>query len=510
MLRLQPFKFRIVYRPGKQNIADSLSRLSLTTINEDVDKCDDQLYISAITDSVAVDVSEIKNAIITDPELLLVKDALLTSDWTDGAIRDGAKKYIPFQNDLALLEGFVIRGCRIVIPQSLRARMLQLAHEGHPGETLMISRLRDRVWWPGMDEDARKTVRNCEGCRLVSRPSAPEPMRRREMPKEPWVDVAMDFLGPLPSSEYLLVIVDYYSRYKEVCTMKKITSEETIKRIEPIFVRLGYPRTITLDNGRQFISTEFEEYCFSRNITLNHTAPYWPQANGEVERQNSSLLKRLKISHSTNRDWKNDLLEYLMMYNTTAHSVTGKAPSVLLQNRLIRSKIPSISDIETAPPVNSEVHDRDRILKHRGKEREDVRRHAKPSDIQKGDRVLLQNLISTGKLTTTFGKTQYEVMERKGNRVKILDPVSGSVLERNIAHLKKIYNPQAISNEETSTSVMGDTINNPMNDQDPPPSSTADDTNDNPMYNQDQAPPSRPPRIMCRPSWQRDYFVNQL
>ncbi|XP_062704678.1 uncharacterized protein K02A2.6-like [Aedes albopictus] len=225
--------------------------------NEDVDKCDDQLYISAITESVAVDVSEIKNALETDPELLFVKDALLTSGWADDAVRSGAKKYIPFQNDLTLLEGYVVRGCRIVIPQDLRGRMLQLAHEGHPGETLMISRLRDRVWWPGMDEDARKTVKSCEGCRLVSRPSAPEPMRRRLMPKEPWVDVAMDFLGPLPSHEYLLVIVDYYSRYKEVCIMKKITSEETIKKIEPIFVRLGYPRTITLDNGRQFIDTEF-------------------------------------------------------------------------------------------------------------------------------------------------------------------------------------------------------------------------------------------------------------
>lgn len=285
VLRLQPFKFRIIYRPGKQNIADPLSRLSLTTSNEDIDMCDDKIYISAITDSVAVDVSEIKNALDTDSELLLVKDALLTSDWTGEAVRNGAKRYVPFQNDLSLLEGYVVRGCRIVIPQCLRARMLQLAHEGHPGETLMISRLRDRVWWPGMDDDARKTVKSCEGCRLVSKPSAPEPMRRRAMPREPWIDVAIDFLGPLPSNEYLLVIIDYYSRYKEVCIMRRITSEETIKRIEPIFVRLGYPRTITLDNGRQFISTEFADYCHSRNISLNHTAPYRQQANGEVERQ---------------------------------------------------------------------------------------------------------------------------------------------------------------------------------------------------------------------------------
>ncbi|XP_062556923.1 uncharacterized protein K02A2.6-like [Armigeres subalbatus] len=412
VLRLQPFKFRIIYKPGKDNVADSLSRLSNSNNNYDVDNSDDHLYIAAITESVAIDVSEIKNELDKDSEIILVKDAILTAYWNNESIRTGAKMCVPFQKNLSLLEGCVLRGCRLVIPKQLRARMLQLAHEGHPGETLMITRLRDKVWWPGMDADAKKVVKECEGCRLVSKPSAPEPMQRRTMPVEPWVDVAMDFLGPLPSGDYLLVVVDYYSRYKEICIMKKITSEETIKRLEPIFVRQGYPRTITLDNGRQFISKDFEDYCFTRNIHLKHTAPYWPQANGEVERQNSSLLKRLKISHSLNRDWKSDLLQYLLMYNTTPHSVTGKPPTMLLHNRVIRSKIPCVSDLERMPPAKSSAHDRDIILKHKGKESEDLRRHAKPTDIQIGDKVLLQNLISLGKLTPTFDKTVYEVVER--------------------------------------------------------------------------------------------------
>ncbi|XP_062555369.1 uncharacterized protein K02A2.6-like [Armigeres subalbatus] len=298
--------------------------------------------------------------------------------------------------------------------------MLQLAHEGHPGETGMITRLRDRVWWPGMDKEARKTVRECEGCRLVSRPSAPEPMTRRQMPDEPWIDVAMDFLGPLPSGNYLLVIVDYFSRYKEVCIMRKITSEDTIKNIEPIFVRLGYPRTLTLDNGRQFISSEFDNYCRARNIQLNHTAPYWPQANGEVERQNSSLLKRLKISHALNRDWKTDLLDYLMMYNTTPHCTTGKTPTELLKGKTIRSKIPSISDIETMSNIHGEAQDRDTVRKHQGKIYEDRRRHARSSEIKEGDCVLLQNLLSSHKLSTTFNPVEYTVTERRGNRIKAI------------------------------------------------------------------------------------------
>lgn len=70
-----------------------------------------------------------------------VREALSKSDWSDEIIKTEAKAYVPFQKDLSLLEGCVIRGCRLVIPKQLRPRMLQLAHEGHPGETVMISRL---------------------------------------------------------------------------------------------------------------------------------------------------------------------------------------------------------------------------------------------------------------------------------------------------------------------------------------------------------------------------------
>lgn len=63
----------------------------------------------------------------------------------------------------------------------------------------------------------------------MSAPNRPMPLTRRELSTEAWVDVAVDFLGPLPSGHYLFVIIDYYSRYKEVRPMKTITSTETIK-----------------------------------------------------------------------------------------------------------------------------------------------------------------------------------------------------------------------------------------------------------------------------------------
>lgn len=213
-----------------------------------------------------------------------------------------------------------------------------------------------------MDDAIARTVDGCEGCRLVSLPERPEPMQRRQLPEAPWLDVAIDFLGPLPSGDYLLVIIDYFSRYKEVEILRKITAQETAERLERIFVRLGYPRTITLDNGRQFVSREFEEFCNRRGIILNRTTPYWPQENGLVERQNRSLMKRLKISQALNRDWKKDLNDYLTMYYSTPHCTTSKTPSELMSGRNIRTKLPSLRDLSSSVP-STEYRDKDQQAK---------------------------------------------------------------------------------------------------------------------------------------------------
>ncbi|GBP88986.1 Uncharacterized protein K02A2.6 [Eumeta japonica] len=195
----------------------------------------------------------------------------------------------------------------------------------------MKARLRTKVWWPRCDKSAENIVKACKGCTLVSTPCSPNPMKRRELPAGPWIDIAIDLMGPLPNGDHLFVVVDYYSRYKEVKICRKITSTEIVEKLKEIFSRLGNPTSITADNGRQFISEEFKSFLTERNITLFNTVPYWPQQNGEVERQNRDILKRLKISTAENKDWKESLLDYLTMYNSTPHSVTGRTPSELFQ-----------------------------------------------------------------------------------------------------------------------------------------------------------------------------------
>lgn len=214
MLRLQqPFKYTVEYVPGPKNIADPLSRLSEADQEgmTKKDDSDDHAFVQAVCESVAVDVSEIKQAIDTDDDLKLVKEALETYDWSSARIE--IKENSPFKDELSLFEGYILRGnrlvLRLVIPKSLRTRMMNLAHEGHPGEVVMVNRLRGRVWWLGIDKEARLVVKHCRDCQLVSKLPTSKPMVRRRMPNQPWVDLAMDFKGPLPSGEHILVLIDY-------------------------------------------------------------------------------------------------------------------------------------------------------------------------------------------------------------------------------------------------------------------------------------------------------------
>ena len=307
VLRLQSYKYKIMYKPGKQNIADPLSRLCKLTYNlshdEDVHVC----QVVSFAQPQAISMSEIISASEIDKEICSVRKGLYQNVWDDSV-----RGYKFFENEFCFFGNILLRGNKIVIPQRLRKSVLDAAHEGHPGIVAMKGRLRSKVWWPRIDKDAENLVKSCKGCTLVALTTPPVPMKRQELPLGPWIDVAMDLLGPLPSNDYLLVVIDYYSRYKEVKVTKSISSAQIIKILKEIFSRLGFPVSITADNGRQFVSEEFREYCRECNIRLRNTVPYWPQMNGEVERQNRDILKRLRIGRTAGKDLKACL--YLMMH----------------------------------------------------------------------------------------------------------------------------------------------------------------------------------------------------
>nr|CAH7744111.1 unnamed protein product [Callosobruchus chinensis] len=433
LLRLQAFRFKVVYKPGKFNIADSLSRLCKLQDEKPFDH-EEEFHVFTIIEKntpKAMNISEIVSESKADILIAETINKINNGSWTS----NDKNIYSAFKTELSAMGPVLLRGNRIVIPQTLTKRVLELAHEGHPGETVMKRRLRAKVWWPLIDKQTEQFVKACRDCLLVSQPNRPPPMSRHKFPEGPWQCLAIDLMGPLPNKEMVLVLIDYYSRYQEIQFLKTTTSSVIIEYLSQIFVRLGYPKSIRADNGRQFVSSEFKQFCTNSGIELIQTPPYWPQANGEVENANKSILKRLQIAHANNKNYQKEIQKFILMYNVTPHGTTGKSPSQLLFGRNIRDKIPSIDDLVNTD-IDEEARDNDMLNKQKGKEKEDRVRKAKPCDIQPGDKVLTLNTTTSNKLESRFLNEEFEVIGRKGNEITIKS--NGKIFKRHISHVKKI------------------------------------------------------------------------
>ena len=136
------------------------------------------------------------------------------------------------------------------------------------------------------------------GCQLVSQSINPEPMTRTEFPSRPWEDLACDVLGPLGSGDFIFVCIDYYSRYFEMEIMKSVTSENLIRVLDKWFTTHGLPLSLRTDNAQYFVGNVFTQYLRQNSVEHRRNTPLWPSANGEIERQNRSILKRLRIAQA--------------------------------------------------------------------------------------------------------------------------------------------------------------------------------------------------------------------
>ncbi|CAK1596248.1 unnamed protein product [Parnassius mnemosyne] len=234
--------------------------------------------------------------------------------------------------------------------------------------------------------------------------------------------------------------------------MKSISSQDTIKVLKKIFSRAGNPASITADNGRQFCSQEFKTFCTEQGITLFNTIPYWPQQNGEVERQNRDILKRLRISQCEKSDWKDDLLKYLMMYNSTPHPSTGKSPSELFYGRQFRDKLPFLTDLENSYD-DQEIRDRNIERKDKSKLNEDRKRRAVDRELEIGDKVYVKNLIKENKLVSEFNPTPHTVISSKGSDINIKNDETGQEYRRNIVHLKKVEGQWKVVDQDKEVQI---------------------------------------------------------
>ena len=241
----------------------------------------------------AITLEDVKTAYESDPSLQHVIKCINENNWKS-LNNEETILYHRLRSELTFANGVLLRNWKLVIPHALRNQSLSLAHEGYLGIVKSKARLRSKVWWPGIDKDIEKFISSCHSCQLTSCPDKSPPLIMTPLPEKPWSILGIDLCAPFPSGESLLVVVDYYSRFPFAEIIRSTTSSVIISRLFKLFSVHGLPDTINTDNGRQFVSEQFEEFLKINGITHRKVTPYWPQANGQVERINKFLKKNIQ------------------------------------------------------------------------------------------------------------------------------------------------------------------------------------------------------------------------
>jgi len=142
----------------------------------------------------------IKTATESDSTLQDVIRHVEQNDWYTKPVDETLKAYFHVKDELSISpEGILLRGTRIVIPETLQQQTIQLAHEGHQGITKCKALLREKVWFAAIDKKVEEVVSQCIYCAANTPQNHREPLQMSELPEAKWTNLAADFYGPLPT-----------------------------------------------------------------------------------------------------------------------------------------------------------------------------------------------------------------------------------------------------------------------------------------------------------------------
>ena len=126
-------------------------------------------------------------------------------------------------------------------------------------------------------------------------------------------------------NQYVLVIVDCFSRWTEACPLDNKTALAVADAFfQLIICRFGMPAVIHYDQGREFENHLMQELCLLLGSHKTRTTPYHPASTGLVEIFNRTLLMLLAMFAGEHQDYWDDLLPAVMMaYRSSVHESTG-------------------------------------------------------------------------------------------------------------------------------------------------------------------------------------------
>lgn len=146
-----------------------------------------------------------------------------------------------------------------------------------------------------------------------------------------------------------MIIIDAYSKWTEVVDMNKCTTiPRVIEEFKKVLVRFGLPKHVVTDNGTQFTSKEFGDFCTSNGIKQSFTALHHPATNGAAENFVETFKNKVDKIMQSGKSLDYVVNLFLFDYRSIEYCTTGRSPAFMMYKREIRTRFdlikPSVAD----------------------------------------------------------------------------------------------------------------------------------------------------------------------
>uniref|UniRef100_A0A671M2X0 Gypsy retrotransposon integrase-like protein 1 n=1 Tax=Sinocyclocheilus anshuiensis TaxID=1608454 RepID=A0A671M2X0_9TELE len=296
---------------------------------------------------------------------------------------------------------------QLVIPVCFREELLKFAHDsplsGHFGQLKTLLQLLEVAYWPSIWKDVWKYCRDCQVYQQYKPSITKLSGQLQSTPVvEPGHMLCVGLMGPFPRNtkqhEYLLVVVDYCSKWVEMFPMRTAKAHKVARvLVEEIFTHWGTPAYLVSDRGAQFTSRLLTLVCQQWGVVQKLTTAYHPQTS-LTERINCTL-KMMTESYvkDHHRHWDRWLPEFRFAINSAWQESTGFTPAEIALGCPLKG--PLERAVPTPPRPDSPTYEllerqqelvetvKENVEKAQLKQKRNYNRKRTVEDFQEGDLV---------------------------------------------------------------------------------------------------------------------------
>ena len=341
MLKIHQYRVQILYKPGPKIFIEDWLLWHNHVEGKDKPIKDMDIWVDAIQSLVdmpdCISMEEIQQASLQDAHLQQL-NTFIIAGWphTKDELQTIIRPYWPYRDELAVIDGVLLKGRCIIILDSLKQQVLTQLHINHMSFENMKLLACKSVFWHNINADVEAYIKLCATCLEFQQTQPKEKVTHHNIPLRPWEVIGADIFH-FKNKNYLC-IVDYNSEFLVVKRLEGLSADNLINVVKPIFAKYGMPRKLMSDVGTNFVSDKFHQICKLVNIEQATSSAYHHQSNSQVK----ACIKFIKHTFKKCTDSGSDINMVLLQIQMTplGHSLPSQA--TLMFNRPVCGIMPVI------------------------------------------------------------------------------------------------------------------------------------------------------------------------